>query len=69
MHDCGCTFLRKSMPFFIILKGGNNMKEIIENEVKIENIIYEIDGKEVMLDTEAAVIKCHRHYNKERSNQ
>ncbi len=45
------------------------MKEIIENEVKIENMIYEIDGKKVMLDTEVAVVKCHRHYYKERSNQ
>ena len=32
------------------------MKEIIENEVKIENMIYEIDGKEVMLDTDLAKI-------------
>jgi hypothetical protein len=42
-------------PFFIILKGGKNMNEVIEKEVvSIENMIYEIDGKEVILDSDLA---------------
>ena len=46
------------------------MKEVvIKNEVVIENLIYEIRGKLVMLDSEIAAIKCHRYYNKERGNQ
>ena len=30
------------------------MKEIIEKEVNVEDMIYEIDGKEVMLDSDLA---------------
>ena len=33
--------------------------ELIENEVKIENMIYEIRGVQVILDSEISVIKCH----------
>ena len=30
------------------------MNEIISKEIDIENMIYEIDGKEVMLDSDLA---------------
>lgn len=30
------------------------MKEIIEKELNVENMIYEIDGKELMLDSDLA---------------
>lgn len=42
------------------------MNEIIEKEdINIENMIYEINNVEVMLDSEIAVTKCHDYlYNK-----
>jgi len=30
-------------------------------EIKIENIIYEIRGKQVMIDNEISATKCHNH--------
>ena len=36
-----------------ILLGGNNMQEVIES-INIEDIIYEIRGVEVMLDSDLA---------------
>ena len=39
--------------FFVILKGGIIMKEIMKNEA-LDNLIYEIRGKEVMLDSDLA---------------
>ena len=36
------------------------MNEIIEKEeIKIENMIYEIRGVQVMLDSEISATKCH----------
>lgn len=32
------------------------MKEIVEKELNVENMIYEIDGKEVMLDSDLAAL-------------
>lgn len=46
----GYTFLRKYISFFV---GGRNMNEVIEKE-KINNLIYEIRGKQVMLDSDLA---------------
>lgn len=33
--------------------------EILKEEVVIENMIYEIRGKQVMLDSKLCVSKCH----------
>ena len=33
------------------------MNEIIEKEINIENMIYEIRGKQVMLDSEISWVK------------
>ena len=30
-------------------------------EIKIENMIYEIRGKQVMLDSEISITKCHNY--------
>ncbi len=35
------------------------MNELIVKETKIENMIYEIRGKQVMLDSEISTNKCH----------
>ena len=36
------------------------MNEIVsKDEIKIENLIYEIRGKQVMFDSEISAIKCH----------
>ena len=32
-------------------------------EEKIENLIYEVRGKQVMLDSEISVTKCHDYLN------
>ena len=32
---------------------------IIKDTIKIEDMIYEIRGKQVMLDSELVVTKCH----------
>lgn len=46
------------------------MNEIIEKDnVLIEDMIYVVNGVEVMLDSKIAVTKYHRNYNKEGSNQ
>ena len=46
------------------------MNDVITKEkILIEKLIYEVRGKHIMLDSEVAVIKCHRNYNKEGSNQ
>ena len=38
------------------------MNEVMEKElVRIKNIIYVIDGNEVMLDRELFVSECHRY--------
>lgn len=38
------------------------MNEILEKEsVVIENMIYEIRGKQVMLDSEILITKCHKN--------
>ena len=34
----------------------------IKDEVVIENLIYEIRGKQVMLDSKIAVTKCHNYF-------
>ena len=44
---------REIYSFFVILKGGIIMKEIMKNEA-LDNLIYEIRGKEVMLDSDLA---------------
>ena len=45
----------KGISFFYSKEGGLIMNEIAEKDViNIENMIYEIDGKEVMLDTDLA---------------
>ena len=36
------------------------MNQIIEKE-NIENLIYEVRGKQVMLDSEVSVTKCHNY--------
>ena len=36
------------------------MNEITnKDDIKIENLIYEIRGKQVMLDSEISTTKCH----------
>lgn len=36
------------------------MNEVVTKEdIKIENMIYEIRGKQVMLDSEISATKCH----------
>lgn len=36
------------------------MDDIVsKDEIKIENLIYEIRGKQVMLDSEISATKCH----------
>ena len=35
------------------------MNELIVKETKIEDMIYEIRGKQVMLDREISTNKCH----------
>ena len=35
------------------------MNELIVKETKIEDMIYEIRGKQVMLDSEISANKCH----------
>ena len=35
------------------------MNELIVKETKIEDMIYEIRGKQVMLDSEISTNKCH----------
>ncbi len=36
------------------------MNDIVnKEEIKIENLIYEIRGKQVMLDSEISATKCH----------
>ena len=43
------------------------MNEVIEKEeIKIENMIYEIRDTQVMLDFEIVVTKCHRLFIKKR---
>ena len=52
----GCTILRYSMLFFG-LGGEKIMNEIIEREeIKVENMIYEIREKQVMLDSDLAIL-------------
>jgi hypothetical protein len=53
MH-AGILFEGKVCPFFIILWRRNSMNEIMEKEINIENMIYEINGVEVMLDSDLA---------------
>jgi len=31
-------------------------------ETKIQNMIYEIRGKQVMLDSEISITKCYNHF-------
>ena len=46
-----------------IAKGEIIMYEVIEKEkFKIENMIYEIRGVQVMLNSEIVVIKCHDYF-------
>ena len=41
------------------------MNEIVEKDViNIEEMIYEIDGKEIMLDSEISATKCHDYLYK-----
>ena len=41
------------------------MNEIVEKDViNIEEMIYEIDGKEIMLDSEISATKCHDYFYK-----
>ena len=36
------------------------MNDIVnKEEIKIENLIYEIRGKQVMIDSEISATKCH----------
>ena len=35
---------------------------IVKDEVVIENLIYELRGKQVMLDSEIVVTKCHDYF-------
>ena len=43
----------EGISFFYSKEGGLIMNEIAEKDViNIENMIYEIDGKEVMLDSD-----------------
>ena len=49
--ESGLLIVRISDSFFIILKGGDIMNEIIEKEIiDIESMIYEIRVVQVMLD-------------------
>ena len=48
--------LRRS-ALFLIKEGSRSMNEIIEKEEKkVENMIYEIRGKQVMLDSDVAML-------------
>jgi len=44
------------MYYIIIMSGGIKMNELIEKENKIRKMIYEIRGKEVMLDSDLALL-------------
>ncbi len=52
MHAAGISFHKKGMPF-LYREENKNMNDIIKEE-KIENMIYEIRGKQVMLDSDLA---------------
>ena len=39
---------------FLLFKGGVNMKEIIENNIIVEDMIYEVRGVQVMLSSDVA---------------
>lgn len=39
------------------------VKDLILEKVTIEDVIYELRGKQVMLDSEMSVVKCHKHLN------
>lgn len=40
------------------------MQELdVLEEIKVKDMIYEIRGKQVMLDSEISVVKCHKHLN------
>ena len=39
--------------------GDDVNNTIVEDEVNIENLIYEVRGKQVMLDSEISATKCH----------
>lgn len=63
MQDAEILFLGIVSLFLLFKRGGNIMNEIIEKEIiDIENMIYEINGKEVMLDSEFDTTKCHDYY-------
>ena len=50
-------FLKEKYAFFIILKGGYVMNEVIEKEIiNVEDMIYEIRGEQVMLDSDLATL-------------
>ena len=58
----GYTKFLLSMPF--LLKNGEKMNEVIGNEkVKIESLIYEIRGKQVMLDSDIAKLFMYETKN------
>jgi len=35
---------------------------IVKEDVKIENMIFEVRGKQVMFDSEISVNKCHNYF-------
>ena len=59
MHAAEYTFFLETKgrytPFFFILRGGIiNERSNRKKAIHVENMIYEIDGKEVMLDSDLA---------------
>jgi len=55
MHDAEILIYKISVSFLLLLRGGVKMNEIIEKEnIIIEDMIYEVRGVEVMLDSDLA---------------
>ena len=51
-----CTYIRCNLV--ITLDGNEIMNQLlINNEIKIENLIYEVRGIQVMLDSEISTTK------------
>ena len=54
MHDCGDTYYKISVSFLFSIRRSKINKIIDKESINIENMVYEIRGVEVMLDTDLA---------------
>ena len=36
------------------------MNEVVEKELKVEDLIYEVRGKQIMLDSKVTSVKWHK---------